>query len=68
MHTISMHARQVTRWRWLATALLVILLQAVAAIVVRSGDANDSTTRSHEAETHDGRGTTPGRGVMAGLS
>jgi hypothetical protein len=68
MHTMSMHARQVTRWRWLATALLVILLQAVAALVVRAGDSRDSTTRSPAGETHDGRGTSPGRGVVAAVS
>jgi hypothetical protein len=68
MHTMSMHARQVTRWRWLATALFVILLQAVAALVVRAGDTRDSTSRSPAGETHDGRGTSPGRGVDAAVS
>jgi hypothetical protein len=67
MHTMSMHARQVTRWRWVATALFLILLQAVAAIVVRGGDARDSTVRLRGGDTQDSRGSSPGRQDVARL-
>ncbi len=63
MHTMSMHARQVTRWRWLTIAVLIILLQAIAAVVVRSVGSSDATDREPRTPTHDGRGISPGRGV-----
>jgi hypothetical protein len=36
MHTISHDQRLAGRWRWIATALVVIFAQAVVAVVVRS--------------------------------
>jgi hypothetical protein len=36
MHTVSMRTRQRARWRWIATAMVVILVQGALAIWVRS--------------------------------
>jgi hypothetical protein len=52
MKTMSMHAREITRWRWVATALAVIFMQAAVAVVVKSDGRQAQTTAT---ETTNGR-------------
>jgi hypothetical protein len=55
MHTLSMHARQSARWRWLTVAVVVIVAQLALAVIVRS----DDTGERQSSDTNHGRGITP---------